>query len=626
MANSTLRALPLPLFLSFTILAATVGCSQAASPTATPVPRESMLSVEEHVDAAIRFEEAGRLEEAVAEWDHAIRLASQEAVFYSARGTVYGALGEYRKAIEDYDDAILLDPEDRDSYLVRGLTYAELGLYEQAVFDLGQAISLDPSDGYAYYLRGKVYAELGLYKQALQDFEEAIWFDPSDPGYQAGREMAYQALGAPGSAVGGQAVSFEEAARQTVAVGLELPDIAASLATSYTTFMTTDPETVTAEDLPGIIQNLEVLEQSLRGYGEGVQLIANTSSSVAEEMERTALSPEIAPGGRNLAAPLLVPEFSVSTQSVDGACALDIADFTDEAIDEIKPVQRHYRNAEKAFQSGDAASFQEEKRKGDRAYVNAARSIAKKGAEIVYTTGGGVFGGLAAGAAVAVVAGASAPFTIPGVVVVTVGGYVGGKVAGWLWSSGSSGGSAGGPLKRMSSSFCTIVTGGSQSGEPITVPATGETGTLTTFVEGHAPVILSGVTLEPGKITNVSVDPPPLAGVTPEVLAEAAVQANQSTEAATEGQLRAIGSFQIVDTSEPGIAFPFDEKPAAIGGAYIPPTCEPGVANLAEGIGSDDNYLSEGGVNIDDLPTELEWMDEIPELYESPGDVPPGGC
>ncbi len=63
-----------------------------------------------HYNAGVELQEQGRLQEAIAEYDEAIRLDPEYADAYINRGVAYFNLGQLERAIRDFDEAILLKP------------------------------------------------------------------------------------------------------------------------------------------------------------------------------------------------------------------------------------------------------------------------------------------------------------------------------------------------------------------------------------------------------------------------------------------------------------------------------------------------------------------------------------
>ena len=106
------------------LLMAVAGCSDA---------------VTDHNNTGIKLSDDGRWEEAIAEYDEAIRLDLQFALAYNNRGGAYANLGEYQRAIEDFDEAIRLDLQYAVAYSNRGGAYANLGEYQRAMEDHNEA-------------------------------------------------------------------------------------------------------------------------------------------------------------------------------------------------------------------------------------------------------------------------------------------------------------------------------------------------------------------------------------------------------------------------------------------------------------------------------------------------------
>ena len=70
-----------------------------------------LSEAEQRHSAGVEHQLEGRLDEAVAEYDEAIRLDPRYAKAYGNRGVVYTALGQHQRAIQDFDEAIRLDPQ-----------------------------------------------------------------------------------------------------------------------------------------------------------------------------------------------------------------------------------------------------------------------------------------------------------------------------------------------------------------------------------------------------------------------------------------------------------------------------------------------------------------------------------
>ncbi|MFQ6029662.1 MAG: tetratricopeptide repeat protein [Dehalococcoidia bacterium] len=65
----------------------------------------------QHYNAGAELAEQGRLAEAIAEYNEALRLDPQLALTYNNRGEAYRNLCQYQRAIQDYEEALRLDSQ-----------------------------------------------------------------------------------------------------------------------------------------------------------------------------------------------------------------------------------------------------------------------------------------------------------------------------------------------------------------------------------------------------------------------------------------------------------------------------------------------------------------------------------
>lgn len=89
------------------------------------------------------------------------------------RGNAYSARGEHDQAIADYDEAIKLDPKNASAYNNRGNARSDKGDTDGALADFDAAIKLNKRYGAAYFNRGNVYAAQGD-DRALKDYDAAL--------------------------------------------------------------------------------------------------------------------------------------------------------------------------------------------------------------------------------------------------------------------------------------------------------------------------------------------------------------------------------------------------------------------------------------------------------------------
>jgi tetratricopeptide (TPR) repeat protein len=153
------------------------------TPAATPTP-----SASEHVDLGVDDVEQGRLDEAVAHFEEAIRLDADHADAHFNLGAAYYQQGKLDEAIAALQAAVELEPDDAQAYRNLGTIYGDQGQAEKAAAAYEKAIELDPDYGEAHGDLAGIYTKLGGLSEAVAAAEQAIELAPD-------YAMAYNNLG-----------------------------------------------------------------------------------------------------------------------------------------------------------------------------------------------------------------------------------------------------------------------------------------------------------------------------------------------------------------------------------------------------------------------------------------------
>lgn len=164
--------------------------------------------------------EAGALDDALRDFDNAIKLRSDDAVAYAARGEVRlsrrdtsGAIADFTTAIRfnprsaeylvarghaqmvdgrpddaiaDFSAALVLDPKSASGLNNRGLAFRKKGELDRAIADYSAAMAINPLYALAFNNRGYAYEAKGLKAAAIADFRQALLFDPTLSGAKEG--------------------------------------------------------------------------------------------------------------------------------------------------------------------------------------------------------------------------------------------------------------------------------------------------------------------------------------------------------------------------------------------------------------------------------------------------------
>src|SRR4029079_2756730 len=100
---------------------------------------------------------------------------------YITRGAAYGRAGKLKEAMADFDKPIALTPQSYQAYYNRAVVEHRLDRDQQALADHNQAIAINANYAVAYVGRGELYRQSGKLDLALADFSKAISIDRNDP-------------------------------------------------------------------------------------------------------------------------------------------------------------------------------------------------------------------------------------------------------------------------------------------------------------------------------------------------------------------------------------------------------------------------------------------------------------
>ena len=168
------------------------------------------------------------MEEAIRDFDSAIKLRPDDAAVYAARGQVrlsrgdnQGAVADWLprcglilarrnissragtrnvgghpdEALADFSAALGLDPKSASALNNRGLAYRIKGDLDRAITDYTAAITINPPYALAFNNRGYAYEAEGEKPAAIADFRQALLFDPTLSGAKDGlRRLAWLAI------------------------------------------------------------------------------------------------------------------------------------------------------------------------------------------------------------------------------------------------------------------------------------------------------------------------------------------------------------------------------------------------------------------------------------------------
>ncbi len=146
------------------------------------------------VDRGDRSEVAGRLGEAIADYDRALLYSPDSYGALNNLGMAYVDGHDYRAAVERLEKAVAVAPDRFEAYETLGQAFAGAGELDHAVESFSKSLAINPNKALNFNRRGDVYRRLGKLPLALADEERAVALDPGLTDASAALEQIRAAL------------------------------------------------------------------------------------------------------------------------------------------------------------------------------------------------------------------------------------------------------------------------------------------------------------------------------------------------------------------------------------------------------------------------------------------------
>ncbi len=147
-----------------------------------------------HIRRGVDLEQAGKVPEAIAEQNEALRLDPAAVQAHIKLVSLYGRRGEYDQASAHYHAALDLDPNQADLHYNYGVLLLKQNRPQDAEKAFQQALQINPFYAEAHFNLGAVYEQEGRLNEASEKFTRAL---DNKPNYAAahfhlGRLLANQ--------------------------------------------------------------------------------------------------------------------------------------------------------------------------------------------------------------------------------------------------------------------------------------------------------------------------------------------------------------------------------------------------------------------------------------------------
>ena len=167
-------------------------------------------------DRARTLSDIGRLDEAIAGYENARTYLADNPDLHNDLGNALALAGRNDEALKAFDQAIRLRPAFARAYYNRGVTYSRMGKFEEAADSFERCLRLRLDIPEAHYGRGFALARLDQLREAVVAFDRAVVLRPGFADALFHKARAQSRLGQTSDALDAlrQAVAASPALRE----------------------------------------------------------------------------------------------------------------------------------------------------------------------------------------------------------------------------------------------------------------------------------------------------------------------------------------------------------------------------------------------------------------------------
>lgn len=127
-----------------------------------------------HYDAAEKLMAEGKIQPAINEYNQAIKVSPDQAIFYSDLAFAYFKLNQFHQAKTNIDKSLQMYSDFFQSRFYRGLINCQLGNHQQSLTDFEKADKLIPSQPSVKFYQGLCNEKMNRKQIAVQKYQEVL--------------------------------------------------------------------------------------------------------------------------------------------------------------------------------------------------------------------------------------------------------------------------------------------------------------------------------------------------------------------------------------------------------------------------------------------------------------------
>jgi len=231
-----------------------------------------------HDNLGIDLEHAGKIEEAIAHYEQALRIKPDDAKAHNNLGVALKDQRKVPEAIAHYEQALRIRPNFAEAHNNLGVALAQTGKIEEAIAHFEQALGIEPDYAEAHYHLGNALAQTGKIEEAIAHFEQALGIEPDDAEAHYNLGNVFLREGKVSDAIG----HYEQALRikpdhaeahYNCGVALELVDRVRDAITHYEYALRIKPDYAEAHNNLGIaLKKADKIKEAMAHYEQALRM------------------------------------------------------------------------------------------------------------------------------------------------------------------------------------------------------------------------------------------------------------------------------------------------------------------------------------------------------------------
>ena len=156
---------------------------------------------EAHLNLGVAYGQRGRWGEALREFQVALRINPNLAEAHYNLGVAYGEQGRWDEAIQAYQAALCINPDYAEAHCNLGVAYGQQGRLDENIREHQAALHINPNDADAHYNLGLAYGQQGRLDEAIRECQAALRINPNYAEAHFNLGLAYYQQGRPEEAI-----------------------------------------------------------------------------------------------------------------------------------------------------------------------------------------------------------------------------------------------------------------------------------------------------------------------------------------------------------------------------------------------------------------------------------------